>query len=94
MKFDTPATTNPIDKLKVVGRPIHRIDGALKVTGQATYAFEGHDPDLDYAYGYPLGAAIAKGRISSMDVAAAKAAPRPAMLLITWMPRLCAASDP
>lgn len=75
MKFDRPATTNPIDNLKVVGRPIHRIDGALKVTGQATYAYEGHDPDLDYAYGYPLGAAIAKGRIPSMDVEAAKSAP-------------------
>ncbi|MFN3320594.1 MAG: aldehyde oxidoreductase molybdenum-binding subunit PaoC [Allorhizobium sp.] len=75
MKFDRPATTNPIDNLKVVGRPIHRIDGALKVTGQATYAYEGHDPDLDYAYGYPLGAAIAKGRILFMDVEAAKSAP-------------------
>ncbi len=75
MKFDRPATTNPIDNLKVVGRPIHRIDGALKVTGQATYAYEGHEPDLDYAYGYPLGAAIAKGRILSMDVEAAKSAP-------------------
>lgn len=75
MKFDRPATTNPIDNLKVVGRPIHRIDGALKVTGQATYAYEGHDPDLAYAYGYPLGAAIAKGRILSMDTEAAKSAP-------------------
>lgn len=75
MKFDRPATTNPIDNLKVVGRPINRIDGALKVTGEATYAYEGHDPDLDYAYGYPLGAAIAKGRILSMDVDAAKSAP-------------------
>jgi len=74
MKFDRPATTNPIDNLKVVGRPIHRIDGALKVTGQATYAYEGHEPDLDYAYGYPLGAAIAKGRILSIDVEAAKSA--------------------
>lgn len=75
MKFDRPATTNPIDNLKIVGRPIHRIDGALKVTGQATYAYEGHEPDLDYAYGYPLGAAIAKGRILSMDTEAAKSAP-------------------
>jgi len=75
MKFDTPATTNPIDKLKVVGRPIYRIDGELKTTGRATYAYEWHDPDLRYAYGYPIGAAIAKGRILSMDTAAAKSAP-------------------
>ena len=29
MKFDTPATTNPIDQLKIVGRPTDRIDGPL-----------------------------------------------------------------
>ena len=33
MKFDTPATTNPIDQLKVVGKPTDRIDGPLKTTG-------------------------------------------------------------
>jgi hypothetical protein len=35
MKFDTPATTNPIDQLKVVGQPTDRIDGPLKTTGTA-----------------------------------------------------------
>ena len=30
MKFDTPATTNPIDQLKVVGKPTDRIDGPLQ----------------------------------------------------------------
>ena len=35
MKFDTPATTNPIDQLQVVGRPTPRIDGPRKVTGRA-----------------------------------------------------------
>ena len=74
MKFDTPATTNPIDNLKVVGRPTHRIDGTLKTTGRATYAYEWHDPDLRYAYGYPIGAAIAKGRILSIDATDAKSA--------------------
>ncbi|MBY3235443.1 xanthine dehydrogenase family protein molybdopterin-binding subunit [Rhizobium laguerreae] len=75
MQFDTPATTNPIDNLKVVGQPIHRIDGQLKTTGRAMYAYEWHDPNMSYAYGYPVGAAIAKGRITSMDVSAAKKAP-------------------
>ncbi|MBU2326280.1 MAG: xanthine dehydrogenase family protein molybdopterin-binding subunit, partial [Alphaproteobacteria bacterium] len=74
MKFDTPATTNPIDNLKVVGRPTHRVDGALKTTGRATYAYERHDPDLRYAYGYPIGAAIAKCRILSIDATDAKSA--------------------
>ncbi|MGO6686424.1 aldehyde oxidoreductase molybdenum-binding subunit PaoC [Rhizobium leguminosarum] len=75
MQFDTPATTNPIDNLKVVGQPIHRIDGQLKTTGRAMYAYEWHDPNMRYAYGYPVGSAIAKGRITSVDVSAAKKAP-------------------
>jgi xanthine dehydrogenase YagR molybdenum-binding subunit len=75
MQFDKPATTNPIDRLKVVGQPIRRIDGALKTTGRATYAYEWHDPDFDYAYGYPVGSAIAKGHVTSIDIEAAKRAP-------------------
>lgn len=38
MQFDKPAGTNPIDQLKVVGKPILRIDGQLKTTGKAIYA--------------------------------------------------------
>ena len=74
MKFDTPATTNPIDQLKVVGKPVDRIDGPLKTTGAAPYAYE-HDVATNPAYGYIVGSAIAKGRIASMDLSAAKAAP-------------------
>ncbi len=43
MKFDTPATTNPIDQLKVVGQPTDRIDGRFKTTGTAPYAYDRHD---------------------------------------------------
>ena len=75
MKFDTPATTNPIDQLKVIGKPVDRIDGPLKTTGTARYAYEWHDVGANPAYGYVVGSAIAKGRIRSMDTAAAKAAP-------------------
>ncbi|YCI06272.1 xanthine dehydrogenase family protein molybdopterin-binding subunit (plasmid) [Ensifer sp. D2-11] len=75
MRFDTPATTNPIDQGKVIGKPIPRIDGPLKTTGKAIYAYEWHDPNTRYAYGYIVGSAIAKGRIKSMDVAAARNAP-------------------
>ncbi|MFP3546634.1 aldehyde oxidoreductase molybdenum-binding subunit PaoC [Rhizobium sp. SIMBA_035] len=75
MKFDTPATTNPIDQLKVVGQPIHRIDGQLKTAGKAMYAYEWHDPKMPYAYGYPVGSTIAKGRIKAINVDAAKRAP-------------------
>nr|WP_315211885.1 aldehyde oxidoreductase molybdenum-binding subunit PaoC [uncultured Duganella sp.] len=75
MKFDKPATTNPIDQLHVVGKPVDRVDGLLKVTGTATYAYEQHAAAPGAAYGYVLGAAIAKGRIDSIDTAAARAAP-------------------
>jgi xanthine dehydrogenase YagR molybdenum-binding subunit len=75
MKFTTPATTNPIDRLKIVGRPTDRIDGPLKTTGTAPYAYEQHQAIPDAVYGYVVGAAIAKGRIASMDLSAAKRAP-------------------
>ena len=75
MKYDTPATTNPIDRLKIVGKPTDRIDGPLKTSGRAPYAYERHDVVANPAYGYVVGSAIAKGRITKLDVAAAKAAP-------------------
>jgi len=75
MKFENPATLNPIDQLKIIGHPIDRIDGPLKTTGTAHYAYERHDDIAEPAYGYVLGSAIAKGRIASIDLAAAKAAP-------------------
>ncbi|MCC2656738.1 MAG: xanthine dehydrogenase, molybdenum binding subunit apoprotein [Panacagrimonas sp.] len=75
MKFDEPAGTNPIDQLKVVGRPADRIDGPLKTTGTAPYAHDRHDVVQNQAYGYVVGAAIAKGRIASMNLEAARAAP-------------------
>jgi xanthine dehydrogenase YagR molybdenum-binding subunit len=75
MKFDTPAGQNPIDRLKVVGHPHDRVEGRFKTTGTATYAYEHHDVVAGVAYGYIVGAAIAKGRIASIDLTEAKAAP-------------------
>ena len=75
MKFDTPATTNPIDQLKVIGKPTDRIEGKLKTCGQAPYAYEQHEAVANQAYGFMVGSAIAKGRIANIDLAAAKAAP-------------------
>ncbi|TFZ00119.1 aldehyde oxidoreductase molybdenum-binding subunit PaoC [Ramlibacter humi] len=75
MKFDTPATTNPIDQGKVVGKPADRIDGLLKTTGTAPYAYERHDVAANPAYGWVIGAGIGKGRIRSMDLEAARQAP-------------------
>ena len=74
MKFDSPATTNPIDRLQIVGKPTDRIDGPLKTTGTAPYAYERHDAVSNPAYGYVLGSAIPKGKISSIDQRAARRA--------------------
>ena len=74
MKFDTPAGQNPIDQLKVVGKATDRIDGPLKTTGTAPFAYEWHDEVEHPAYGYVVGSAIAKGRVASMDLSAARAA--------------------
>jgi xanthine dehydrogenase YagR molybdenum-binding subunit len=75
MKFTKPATTNPIDRLKVIGKPTDRIDGPLKTTGTAPYAYEQHKAAPNAAYGYVVGSSIAKGRITAIDSAAAKRAP-------------------
>jgi xanthine dehydrogenase YagR molybdenum-binding subunit len=75
MKFDTPATTNPIDQLKIVGKPIDRIDGPMKVSGTAPYAYERNKEAPKAAYGYVVHAGISKGKITSIDSAAARCAP-------------------
>ncbi len=61
MKFDTPASTNPIDQLKVIGQPTDRIDGPLKTTGTAPYAYEWHDVAPNPAYGYVIGVGHRQG---------------------------------
>ncbi len=89
MKFDTPAGPNPIDRQRVVGQPHDRIDGALKTTGQAPYAYERHNVAPNQAYGYVVGSGIAKGRINRIDTADAKAAPGVLAVVTTLdMPRL------
>lgn len=75
MKFDSAAGNNPIDQARVVGQPIDRIDGPLKTTGTATYAYEWHTQVSNLAYGQVVGAAIAKGRIDSIDLSLVRAAP-------------------
>jgi len=89
MKFDVPAGLNAIDRERVIGHPVDRIDGPLKTTGRATYAYEHDDLLSGQAYGYIVGASIAKGRLVSLDVAAAKAAPGVIAVVSTLdMPRL------
>ena len=56
-----------------IGAPVMRIDGPLKVTGQARYAAEHPTPSL--AHGVVVNSTIAKGRIERIAVEAALAAP-------------------
>lgn len=75
MEFNAPAGTNLFDKSRVVGRSTPRVDGPLKTTGAAPYAYERHDVVTGQAYGFIVGSAIAKGRILSMDTSEARGQP-------------------
>ena len=75
MKFDRPAGANPIDQGKVVGKPLARIDGPLKVTGAAPYAYEYHAPAPGAAYGVIVTSGIATGTIDRIDTVGAERAP-------------------
>jgi len=75
MKFTTAATTNPIDRQRYVGQPLDRIDGPLKCTGTAPYAYEHHKEVPNAAHGFVVGSSIAKGRIASVEIEAARRAP-------------------
>src|SRR5438876_5794749 len=57
----------------VIGQPLPRVDGRLKVTGRATYAAEFARPKL--TYGALIQGAIANGRVVKIDLSAAKSAP-------------------
>ena len=73
MDMNQPAPANPIDQnlTGLIGKPIDRTDGLLKVTGQAPYAYEVQE-GAKPAYGYLLEASIAKGRIASIDTSTAE----------------------
>ena len=62
-----PPTTSPI------GRDTVRVDGARKVTGLAQYTSDFHFPGMLYAV--PVGATIAKGRVTKLDTTAAEKLP-------------------
>ncbi len=61
------------------GQPLDRVDGPLKVTGQAHYAAEFDFPGL--LYGSVVNSGIARGRIVSIDTSAAEAVPGVALVL-------------
>ncbi len=58
---------------QLVGKPINRVDGALKVSGQAPYSAEFH---LDnQVYGVLVSATITKGKVDKIDSSAVEAIP-------------------
>src|SRR5947208_4301033 len=57
-----------------VGLPLDRVDGRLKVTGKAPYAYE-YASRGDALYGVIVAASIAKGRVAAVDVREAQSAP-------------------
>jgi xanthine dehydrogenase YagR molybdenum-binding subunit len=56
-----------------IGQPLTRRDGILKVKGEARYAADNHPPGMLYAV--VATSCIARGRVTSLNVAAAKAHP-------------------
>src|SRR4029453_19365692 len=56
-----------------IGKRTPRVDGPLKVTGQAKYTSDFHFPGLLYAV--PVEATIANGRITTLDTAQAEKMP-------------------
>ncbi|MEH2074071.1 MAG: xanthine dehydrogenase family protein molybdopterin-binding subunit [Nostoc sp.] len=64
---------NTGDKNTVVGKPLNRVDGHLKVTGGARYAAE--FPVAKMTYGVTIQSTIAKGKIAQIDTKAAEQVP-------------------
>lgn len=59
--------------MKIIGKPVDRVDGRLKVTGQAKYAAEYTHPNI--AYAFPVLSKIASGEIAAIDASEAEKSP-------------------
>ena len=57
----------------VIGKPLDRVDGPLKVSGRATYAAEYGFSDV--AYGFLVGSTVGKGTIGELHAEVARAVP-------------------
>src|SRR2546422_6601383 len=67
------ATTQEIGATSSIGRGVPRVDGPLKVSGNAQYTSDFHFPGMLYAV--PVEATIASGRVVKLDTAAAEKMP-------------------
>ena len=77
MDMNAPSARNPIDDNRggLIGKPVNRVDGRLKVTGQAPYAYEVQEAPGKPACGFIVGATIAQGTVADIDASAAEKAP-------------------
>ena len=82
MEYDTPIADSLIDHERLVGKPLDRVDGPLKVRGKATYSYEYREGGKA-AYGYILNAGSGKGKAAFIETAAAEAMPG-VLLVWTW----------
>ena len=84
MEMNAPVGSNALDvgAQGVVGKPLDRVDGRLKVTGGARYAYEVEQGPTT-AYGYVVEASIGKGQIKSIDTGPAERAPG-VILVLTY----------
>src|ERR1700732_3132661 len=70
MEMNSPVGSNALDVAQgIVSKPLDRVDGRLKVTGGARYAYEMQQNTL---YGFVVEASIGKGKIKSIDTRAAE----------------------
>src|SRR5256885_11963983 len=65
--------TEEIPITSPIGRDTPRVDGPLKVSGQAQYTADFHFPGTLYAV--PVEATIANGKVTKLDTAAAEKMP-------------------
>src|SRR4051812_28185972 len=68
-----PEQNAPPPAARVVGKPIDRVDGRLKVTGRAMYAAD--FPVQNNAYAVAFQSTIARGKVKSIDSSAAQKHP-------------------
>ncbi len=75
MDMTQPAARNAIDDNRsgLIGKPVDRVEGRLKVTGQAPYAHEVQEGG-PAVYGFIVEATIAKGSVAEIDASAAERA--------------------
>ena len=79
MEMNSPSPRNALDENRqgLIGKPIDRVDGRLKVMGKAPYAYEVREGvgAMRPAYGFIVEATIAKGSVAEIDASAAEKAP-------------------